>query len=681
MFASLAELAEKLSTQAAGLSVAALGRLLHADMRARWSVGQCLRVEDYQEHFPALAGDVRALLDLIDTEFLLREQNGPEPTVDEYAARFPEVAEDVRRQLEIHQLLRPQSQAKRAATPGDLLTVSPGAAVSDAATLPPESDPEATGNFQQTPTAQLSVLVPGYEILSELGRGGMGVVYKARHLQLNRIVALKMVLTGGHAGSEERLRFLAEAKAVAALQHPNIVQVFDFGQTGELPYMAMEYVNGGSLHDRLRDRCLFPVEAAWLVEQVSCGIQAAHTKGIVHRDLKPHNVLLTAPPDSESKPAALIHCTPKVTDFGLAKRVEGGSGLTQTGAVMGTPSYMAPEQAEGRKDIGPAADVYALGAILYECLTGRPPFRGTTPMETIMKVVADPPIPVRQLQPKCPCDLETICHKCLHKDPLRRYGSAEALAKDLRRFQAGKPIAARPVGRLERAVMWARRNPSWAFHAAFLLALFPLLALALGQYSFLSKSTFAYFAMGCYTFAGTVFFVFFDGPEGKRWMRALFMFCVLLVSMWTKVNYPEVIMILDPLDIHHGDIPYGFILGLWVSLDYGLCFALFFGGLGMLGCWLTRGIPLFSILGAILGGVILGGIIEGLTGFMANVPHIQIDSTIRLKPLPVFTALRASMLFIRLKPLLFLLFVLYTFIGALLGGYLSRLLLLKPRAC
>ena len=316
---------------------------------------------------------------------------------------------------------------------------------------------------------QMAVLqqVPGYEILGELGRGGMGVVYKARHLQLNRIVALKMVLAAGHAGSQERSRFLTEAEAVAALQHPNIVQVFDFGQHDGLPYMALEYVNGGSLNDRLRDGLPRPLEAAWLVEQLARGMAAAHARGIVHRDLKPHNVLLTAPEENAPEQAALQHCTPKVTDFGLAKRVEGGSGLTQTGAIMGTPSYMAPEQAEGKKDVGPLADVYALGAILYECLTGRPPFRGSTPMDTIMQVVMDEPVPVRVLQPTVPRDLETICHKCLNKEPLQRYGRARGLAEDLRRFQSGEPILARPVGRVERALKWARRNPvlAWALGA------------------------------------------------------------------------------------------------------------------------------------------------------------------------------------------------------------------------
>ena len=232
------------------------------------------------------------------------------------------------------------------------------------ATFAPGSNQQAVGN---------SVHVPAYEILEELGRGGMGVVYKARHLKLNRVVALKMVLAGGYAGSEERIRFLAEAEAVAALQHPNIVQVFEVGRHDGLPYISLEYVSGGSLNERLRDGLPRPREAASLVEQLARGMAAAHAKGIVHRDLKPANILLRKKAEMQNpKSETMSDYEPKITDFGLAKRVECGRNLTQTGAVLGTPSYMAPEQAEGKKNIGPTADVHSLGAILYECLTGRP---------------------------------------------------------------------------------------------------------------------------------------------------------------------------------------------------------------------------------------------------------------------------------------------------------------------
>jgi WD40 repeat protein/tetratricopeptide (TPR) repeat protein len=292
--------------------------------------------------------------------------------------------------------------------------------------------------------------VPGYEILAELGRGGMGVVYKARHLALNRVVALKMILSGGHAGADDLARFRGEAEAVARLKHPNVVQVHDVGEADGLPYFSLEFVEGGSLDRKLAGTPLPPREAASLVETLARAMATAHAAGLVHRDLKPANILLTE------------EGTPKITDFGLAKKLD-GAGPTASGAVMGTPSYMAPEQAAGRsQEIGPATDVYALGATLYECLTGRPPFRAATPLDTILSVVADEPVPPRQLNARTPADLETICLKCLRKEAPRRYRSAQELAEDLHRYQAGEPITARPVGPGEQAVKWARRRPALA---------------------------------------------------------------------------------------------------------------------------------------------------------------------------------------------------------------------------
>jgi tetratricopeptide (TPR) repeat protein len=293
--------------------------------------------------------------------------------------------------------------------------------------------------------------VPGYRLLGELGRGGMGVVYKAWQVDLNRVVALKMILAGEHARPEDLVRFRAEAEAVAQLHHPHIVQIFEVGQHAGLPFFALEYLEGGSLHQTLQDTARPAREAAQLVETLARAMQAAHQRGIIHRDLKPANVLL----DQDG--------WPKITDFGLAKRVAGGAALTQSGAIMGSPSYMAPEQAAGKgKDAGPAADVYALGAILYELLTGRPPFKAATPLETVLQVLHEEPLPPRRLQPKLPRDLETICLKCLHKEPAHRYGDAESLAEDLRRFQAGEPIRARPVGMVARGWKWARRRPAVA---------------------------------------------------------------------------------------------------------------------------------------------------------------------------------------------------------------------------
>lgn len=304
--------------------------------------------------------------------------------------------------------------------------------------------------------------VPGYEILEELGRGGMGVVYKARQVKLNRVVALKMILSGSHASQNDLIRFLAEAEAEASLQHPNIVQLLDSGQHESLPYFTLEYIEGGSLGDKVSRDPIPPRDAAILVEQLARGVAHAHLRGIIHRDLKPENILLTA------------NGQPKITDFGLAKRIQAGAGLTQSGAVMGTPGYMAPEQARGEKTVGPSVDIYALGAILYRLTTGHPPFQGETALETLAMLIKSDPAPLRFHNARIPRDLETICLKCLHKDPARRYTSAEGLADDLLNLLDGKPIAARPVGRMERCLKWVRRRPT----AAALLATTSLVLIA-----------------------------------------------------------------------------------------------------------------------------------------------------------------------------------------------------------
>jgi Flp pilus assembly protein TadD len=307
--------------------------------------------------------------------------------------------------------------------------------------------------------------IPGYNVEAELGHGGMGVVYRAWHLRLHRRVALKMLLAGRHAQPAERERFLREAEAVAGLRHPNIVQVYEVGDVDGQSYFTMELVEGGSLAQQIQGVPQPVRKAAALVATLADAVHAAHQSGIVHRDLKPANVQLTT------------DGTPKVTDFGLARRQESGGGLTVTGVPLGTPSYMAPEQGAGQRDlIGPATDVYALGAILYELLTGRPPFRAETGAATLQQVLTEEPVPPRRLNFRVPRDLETICLKCLYKEPSRRYASAAALAEDLHRFERREPIAARPVGLLERVVRRARRHPA----AAGLLAALAALAVAAG---------------------------------------------------------------------------------------------------------------------------------------------------------------------------------------------------------
>ncbi len=324
--------------------------------------------------------------------------------------------------------------------------------------------------------------LPGYDVLRELGRGGMGVVYLARHLRLNRAVALK-VLRAGLAHPADRERFRQEAEAVARLQHPNVIQIFEVGDWpgghGTAPYLALEFVAGPTLERYLAGQPLPPRAAAELVETLARAVHAAHRAGVVHRDLKPANVLLQTQEDrgqrTEDRPDALLSsvlcplssCVPKISDFGLAKPIEGGSGLTETGAILGTPSYMAPEQAVGDvKQVGPAADVYALGAVLYECLTGRPPFRGTTVLDTLDQVRSQEPVRPGLLQPKLPRDLETVCLKCLAKDLHKRYPTAEALADDLRQFREGRPVTARRPSAPERLAKLATRHKALVGSAA-----------------------------------------------------------------------------------------------------------------------------------------------------------------------------------------------------------------------
>jgi tetratricopeptide (TPR) repeat protein/tRNA A-37 threonylcarbamoyl transferase component Bud32 len=331
-----------------------------------------------------------------------------------------------------------------------------GALTASGATVAPEEGVSITGGgtaFSVAPEAGGDQpgggpTVAGYQILGELGRGGMGVVYKARQRKLNRVVALKMVLAGAHAGALQLSRFQTEAEAVARLQHPNIVQIYEVGEHDGLPFCSLEFIDGDSLSKKIAGKPQPPREAAEVSELLALAMAAAHERGIIHRDLKPANVLLTK------------DGVPKITDFGLAKRLEEDSSQTKSGTLLGTPSYMSPEQARGdTRDVGPLSDLYALGAILYELLTGRPPFVGETMLETVFQVRHEEPVPPTRLNPKVPRDLETICLKCLQKEPHKRYPNCAALAEDLHRFQAGEPIRARPVGRAERLWRWCRRNP------------------------------------------------------------------------------------------------------------------------------------------------------------------------------------------------------------------------------
>jgi tRNA A-37 threonylcarbamoyl transferase component Bud32 len=369
---------------------------------AAWRAGRPLAIEALLEENPP---EVRGLLlrELIAIELELRRQRGEQPDPQEYESRFPQDA------------------------------TWAGTYCAHSGPAAPESRPRQLGR---------------YEILEELGRGGFGIVYRAVDSPLQRQIALKVLRNELFDDRSAFARFSNEARVLAGLHHPNIINIFAFGEDEGVAWIAMELVRGSNLADRLRKGLLSPQEAAPLVETLARAVHHAHERGVIHRDLKPSNVLL----ESDG--------TPKVTDFFLAKQLREES-VTMTGMVVGTPSYMAPEQADGRvHDIGPAADVYALGAILYTCLTGRAPFKGTTAFDTVHQVMTAEPVPPSRLLPQVPRDLETICLKCLRKDPDKRYRTAHELAEDLRRFRTGWPVQARPVPAWERAWRQARRKPA-----------------------------------------------------------------------------------------------------------------------------------------------------------------------------------------------------------------------------
>jgi serine/threonine protein kinase len=314
-------------------------------------------------------------------------------------------------------------------------------------TVPPTDHPPPTGSFGPAPSCEVAwPTVPGYEIVEELGRGGMGVVYKATQLAARRLVALKMIRDGALAGPQHRVRFRIEIEAAARCQHPNLVRLYEVGEYNGLPFFSMEYAERGSLSRHLAGRPLPMREAVELVRTLAGAVQYAHEKKIVHRDLKPANVVLTA--DGR----------PLITDFGLAKRLDSDTAVTFSEAILGTASYMAPEQAEGRtREVGPPVDIYALGAILYEVLTGRPPFRSDDWHATVWQVINDEPEPPTRLRPDVPLELESVCLKCLEKEPARRYANAADLADDLGRFLAGESVLAAPPSEWERQARWARQ--------------------------------------------------------------------------------------------------------------------------------------------------------------------------------------------------------------------------------
>jgi hypothetical protein len=384
-----------------------------------------------------LRGDREALLDLVYNEIVVREEIGEQPTLEEYATRYPHLGADLELHFTVHRAVHDQLLL-------DTRRVS-------------QSDSVVDQPFDQPAPA---FTLADYEILGKLGQGGMGVVYRARHRTLRRQVAIKTFHPGQFPSPREVERFRIEAEAIARLQHPNIVQVFDIGEWKGLPYLVLELVDEGTLMQKLQKLPYAPRAAAELVRTLARAIEHAHGQHIIHRDLKPANVLFTR------------DGTPKITDFGLAKVLQDDPDheTTRTGEPIGTPRYMAPEQASGRPElVGPATDVYALGTMLYECLTGKVPFVSASVGDTLDKIRNQEPTRPRQLEPAIPRDLETICLYCLQKEPERRYATAAELADDVERFLDGKPIHARRTPAVERAWKWCRRHPGWATALATVL--------------------------------------------------------------------------------------------------------------------------------------------------------------------------------------------------------------------
>lgn len=468
--------------------------MLAGELRSHWKSGKRVGVEQLGSAFEVVAKNEEQLLDLIYHEVLLREEFGEKPKLEDFTTRFPQHVDRLQRLFAVHGAIEDDGWDDEldSAFADDAATLMPDKL--DRGDSPSSTEMGESGLRQKARWPRKSrdsrpvEPPPGYELLEEIGRGGMAVVFRAKQQILNRVVALKMLLAGGVASKEVLARVQQEAQAVAQLQHPGIVQIHEVGEHRGLPFLSLEYVAGGTLHEWLGGRPLPPLEAARVIEQLARTTQYAHERGVVHRDLKPANVLLTERPPSllssatipmaqpsrnpSGEPTPTFTAQTKISDFGLARVLGSRSDLTATGQVIGTPSYMAPEQAAGTADdVSPAQDIYSLGAILYELLTGRPPFRGSSLFDTLEQVRTTEAVPPRQLQPRVPRDLETICLKCLEKLPERRYPTAAALAEDLRRVQDGDTISARPAGSIERTWKWVRRYPAVASLASLAVLL------------------------------------------------------------------------------------------------------------------------------------------------------------------------------------------------------------------
>jgi serine/threonine protein kinase len=439
---------------------------LRADQFDRWQAGERTSAETYIDKHPTVRDDPEAAVDLIYSEILLREQFGEVVDFADYLRRFPRYADRLEPQLHLHDLFRADLLGEAHPLTLHALSTDPGASADRQSTVPLRP-PRCSSADDPAHWPD----IPGFTIEGRLGRGGYGIVYRARQRSLNRTVALKVLHHPDAPDPAELALFRNEAESVAQLHHPNIVQIHEFGEHEGRPYCVMEYVDGGGLERRLTGEPLPPREAAALVAMLADAIHVVHGCGIVHRDLKPANILLSvvrgpssvAKDNSQSLQLTIDNgqrTIPKIADFGLAKRAGAEVSLIKSGTVVGTPTYMAPEQACGRsKEVGPATDVYSLGAILYEALTGRVPFKGDSLLDQLEQVKTKPPVAPRRLQPGLPRALEIICLKCLEKEPQRRYASAAGLADDLRNFLDGRPITAKPERWPARLLRAVRRRP------------------------------------------------------------------------------------------------------------------------------------------------------------------------------------------------------------------------------
>ncbi len=408
-----------------------------------WQQEDPIPTELYLLRFPEL-NEEDALV-LIMGEVTLRWERGQHPTIAEYEGRFPKHAADLGVQFDLQAHLADTSPAP------------------DSVVEPPDE----------------GLIVPGYVVEEQVGRGTWGVVYRARHFALGRQVALKIIRADAVSDPKVLTRFLSEGRVIASLDHPHIIKVYDVGRDEDRLFLALELADSGTLAERLTGKPLPATDAARLAEIIARAAGYAHQKGVIHRDLKPGNVLLFTggkqPPPGELEPR-LMDCIPKLADFGLARQLDLGPGMTTSGQFVGTPAYMSPEQAKGEHTVGPAADVYSVGVILYEMLTGRPPLLGATTPHTLRLISEQEPISPRDINVLVPVDLATICMKCLEKDPSRRYPTGVQLAEDLTRFLEGKAVAARPVRTTERFWRWSRRNPQIAGGAALVITLLAVVA-------------------------------------------------------------------------------------------------------------------------------------------------------------------------------------------------------------